>query len=109
MDSKALKTLETLEDQESEFPPFAKNAKDGAPRVCRRRQKPASRACPEPVEGSTRSTRASRDIIVHGELAPTDCDHRSYPDQVPRSDEADAGEPSAGRSHDRQKGLRLFP
>src|SRR6202035_4057958 len=30
-----------------------------------------------------------RAIILHGELAPTDRDHRSYAHQVPRADEAD--------------------
>src|SRR5208282_1691768 len=71
--------------------------------------KAAGRACREPVEGSARSTRALRAIIAHGELAPTDRYHCPHADQVPRLDEADAGEPSAGRSHNRQEGLRLLP
>src|SRR5713226_431720 len=49
-----------------------------------------------------------RAIIVHGELAPADRDHCPYAHQVPGLDEADAGEPSAGRSDHYQEGLRLL-
>ena len=37
-------------------------------------------------------------IIHHGDVAPTDRDHCSHGHQVPRPDEADAGEPSQRRS-----------
>jgi hypothetical protein len=35
-------------------------------------------------------------IIHHGDIAPTDRYDSSHSDQVPRLDEADAGEPSSG-------------
>jgi hypothetical protein len=41
------------------------------------------------VEGARSARPTSRAIILHGELAPTDRDHRSYAHQVPRADEAD--------------------
>src|SRR5437660_1696511 len=54
-------------------------------------------------------TASTRAIILHGEPPPTDSDHRTHAHQIPRADEADAGEPSAGRSLAGQEGLRLLP